>query len=96
MEDDNLDERTLEVLNIPESIPDDLLSLYFESKRSGGGALTSLDIQDGKATLVFEDARGRWHPVLIVRDNQSHAAYGIAVENIPKCISRCVLICYAL
>ncbi|XP_041932196.1 protein mono-ADP-ribosyltransferase PARP10 isoform X1 [Alosa sapidissima] len=56
MGDDILEERTLEVLNIPTSIDDDLLSLYFENKRSGGGPLTSVDRQGGKATIVFEDA----------------------------------------
>ncbi|XP_062385081.1 protein mono-ADP-ribosyltransferase PARP10 [Sardina pilchardus] len=56
MGDDILEERTLEVLNVPASIDDDLLSLYFENKRSGGGPLTSVDRQGGKATVVFQNA----------------------------------------
>ncbi|KAL2080281.1 hypothetical protein ACEWY4_024074 [Coilia grayii] len=56
MEDNSMEERTLEVLNIPECIDNDLLSLYFENKRSGGGSLASLDRQGGKATLIFENA----------------------------------------
>lgn len=60
MGDDSLEERTLEVINIPASIDDDLLQLYFENKRSGGGAVTSFDRQGGKATIVFDDPEGRW------------------------------------
>lgn len=59
MGDDSLEERTLEVINIPSTIDDDLLQLYFENKRSGGGVVTSFDRQGGKATIVFEDAEGR-------------------------------------
>lgn len=62
MGDDRLEERTLEVINIPASIDDDILQLYFESRRSGGGVLTSFDRKGGKATIIFEDAEGRWYP----------------------------------
>ncbi|XP_066531615.1 protein mono-ADP-ribosyltransferase PARP10-like [Hoplias malabaricus] len=51
--DENLEERTVEVLEIPDDVDDDLLMLYFENKRSGGGSLVSLDREGNRAVLVF-------------------------------------------
>ncbi|XP_066530894.1 protein mono-ADP-ribosyltransferase PARP10 [Hoplias malabaricus] len=56
MEDENLEERTVEVFEIPDDVDDDLLMLYFENKRSGGGSLVSLDREGNRAVLVFENA----------------------------------------
>ncbi|XP_076864433.1 protein mono-ADP-ribosyltransferase PARP10 [Brachyhypopomus gauderio] len=54
MGDDRLDDRSVEVLGIPEDVDDDLLWLYFESKRSGGGNVVSLERTGDKALLIFE------------------------------------------
>ncbi|XP_062865340.1 uncharacterized protein parp10 isoform X2 [Trichomycterus rosablanca] len=56
MGDENLDERTVEVLQIPDKVDDDLLWLYFEGRRSGGGEISSLDRNKDKAIIVFERA----------------------------------------
>ncbi|XP_039537072.1 protein mono-ADP-ribosyltransferase PARP10 isoform X2 [Pimephales promelas] len=54
---DSLEERSLEVLDIPDDMDDDLLTLYFENKRrSGGGNLVSLERHGNQAFIVFEDA----------------------------------------
>ncbi|XP_036421770.1 protein mono-ADP-ribosyltransferase PARP10-like isoform X2 [Colossoma macropomum] len=55
MADDNLEERSVEVLEIPDNVDDDLLLLYFENKRSGGGAVISLERSGDRALLVFEE-----------------------------------------
>ncbi|XP_051992438.1 protein mono-ADP-ribosyltransferase PARP10-like isoform X2 [Xyrauchen texanus] len=53
----SLDERSLEVLDIPDDVDDDLLTLYFENKRrSGGGDVVSLVRHGNKAVVVFEEA----------------------------------------
>ncbi|XP_051948797.1 protein mono-ADP-ribosyltransferase PARP10-like isoform X1 [Xyrauchen texanus] len=53
----SLEERTLEVLDIPDDVDDDLLWLYFENKRrSGGGDVVSLERHGNKAVMVFEEA----------------------------------------
>ncbi|KAL6457663.1 hypothetical protein MHYP_G00346260 [Metynnis hypsauchen] len=54
MADDNLEERSVEVLEIPDNVDDDLLLLYFENKRSGGGSVISLERSGDRALLVFE------------------------------------------
>uniref|UniRef100_A0A4W4HA40 RRM domain-containing protein n=1 Tax=Electrophorus electricus TaxID=8005 RepID=A0A4W4HA40_ELEEL len=54
MGDDSLEDRSVEVLDIPDDVEDDFLWLYFESKRSGGGNLISLDRNGDRALLVFE------------------------------------------
>ncbi|KAI5607270.1 poly [ADP-ribose] polymerase 10, partial [Silurus asotus] len=57
MEDESVEDRSVEVLQIPASLEDDLLWLYFENKRrSGGGNLISLERTGDKAVLVFENA----------------------------------------
>ncbi|XP_072531780.1 protein mono-ADP-ribosyltransferase PARP10 [Salminus brasiliensis] len=56
MGDENLEDRSVEVLEIPDDVEDDLLLLYFENKRSGGGSLISLDRDGDRALLVFEEA----------------------------------------
>ncbi|KAI4905419.1 hypothetical protein NFI96_026315, partial [Prochilodus magdalenae] len=56
MGDDNLEDRSVEVLEIPDDVEDDFLLLYFENKRSGGGSLISLDRNGNRASLVFEQA----------------------------------------
>lgn len=59
MEDESLEDRSVEVLQIPSVVDDDLLWLYFENRRrSGGGNLISLSRTRDKALLVFESAEG--------------------------------------
>lgn len=54
---DSLEERSLEVLDIPDDLDDDFLTLYFENKRrSGGGRVLSLERRGNQALVVFEDA----------------------------------------
>uniref|UniRef100_A0A3Q0RAZ5 RRM domain-containing protein n=1 Tax=Amphilophus citrinellus TaxID=61819 RepID=A0A3Q0RAZ5_AMPCI len=54
---ERLEERTLEVSQLPEGVDEELLSLYFENKRrSGGGSLVSVTKNDDRAIIVFEDA----------------------------------------
>ncbi|XP_005809431.2 poly [ADP-ribose] polymerase 10 [Xiphophorus maculatus] len=49
--------RTVEVLELPENVDEELLSLYFENRRrSGGGPLESVEIKQNRAVLCFEDA----------------------------------------
>ncbi|XP_061597665.1 protein mono-ADP-ribosyltransferase PARP10-like, partial [Cololabis saira] len=49
--------RTLQVLQVPAGVDEELLSLYFENRRrSGGGPLESLRTEDGRTALLFEDA----------------------------------------
>ncbi|KAK2830085.1 hypothetical protein Q5P01_018016 [Channa striata] len=54
---ENPEERTVEVLSLPETVDEELLSLYFENKRSGGGPLVSVEKRGDRAILVFEDAK---------------------------------------
>lgn len=52
--------RTVEVLGVPEEVEDELLYLYFENKRrSGGGNLVSVELEGSRAILVFEEAEGK-------------------------------------
>lgn len=52
--------RTVEVLALPASVDEELLSLYFENKRrSGGGPLVFVEKKGDRATLVFEEAEGK-------------------------------------
>ncbi|XP_071355865.1 protein mono-ADP-ribosyltransferase PARP10 [Trachinotus anak] len=54
---ESLEERTVEVLPLPEDVDEELLYLYFENKRrSGGGPLASVEKKGDRAILVFEDA----------------------------------------
>lgn len=54
---ERLEERTVEVSQLPEGVDEELLSLYFENKRrSGGGSLVSVEKNDDRAIIVFEDA----------------------------------------
>ncbi|KAM6974213.1 protein mono-ADP-ribosyltransferase PARP10 [Tautogolabrus adspersus] len=54
---ENLEERTVEVLALPEDVDEELLFLYFENKRrSGGGSLVSVEKKADRAILVFEEA----------------------------------------
>eukprot|EP00063_Salmo_salar_P058390 XP_014033225.1 PREDICTED: poly [ADP-ribose] polymerase 10-like [Salmo salar] len=49
--------RTVEVLGVPEEVEDELLYLYFENKRrSGGGNLVSVELEGSRALLLFEEA----------------------------------------
>ncbi|CDQ74854.1 unnamed protein product [Oncorhynchus mykiss] len=49
--------RTVEVLGVPEEVEDELLYLYFENKRrSGGGSLVSVELEGSRAILLFEEA----------------------------------------
>lgn len=54
---ERVEDRTLEVSEVPVGVDEELLSLYFENKRrSGGGSLVSV-VKDGdRAIVVFEDA----------------------------------------
>ncbi|KAG7260643.1 hypothetical protein CRUP_007801 [Coryphaenoides rupestris] len=54
------EETTLEVLDVPEAVDKELLSLYFTNKwRSGGGPLVSVEKTGGRAFMVFEEAEGK-------------------------------------
>uniref|UniRef100_A0A673ZZA4 Poly [ADP-ribose] polymerase n=2 Tax=Salmo trutta TaxID=8032 RepID=A0A673ZZA4_SALTR len=54
---ESLENRTVEVLGVPEEVEDELLYLYFENKRrSGGGSLVSVELEGSRAILVFEEA----------------------------------------
>ena len=60
MQVESLEERTVEVLLLPEGVDEELLYLYFENRRrSGGGPLVSVEKKGNRATLVFEDAQGK-------------------------------------
>uniref|UniRef100_A0A4W5P0A0 Poly(ADP-ribose) polymerase family member 10 n=1 Tax=Hucho hucho TaxID=62062 RepID=A0A4W5P0A0_9TELE len=49
--------RTVEVLGVPEEVEDELLYLYFENeRRSGGGSLVSVELEGSRALLLFEEA----------------------------------------
>ncbi|XP_041759193.1 protein mono-ADP-ribosyltransferase PARP10 [Coregonus clupeaformis] len=49
--------RTVEVLGVPEEVEYELLYLYFENKRrSGGGSLVSVKLEGSRALLLFEEA----------------------------------------
>ncbi|XP_069032476.1 protein mono-ADP-ribosyltransferase PARP10 [Embiotoca jacksoni] len=53
----SLEERTVEVLALPDGVEEELLFLYFENKRrSGGGPLISVEKKDDRALLVFEES----------------------------------------
>ncbi|XP_059365952.1 protein mono-ADP-ribosyltransferase PARP10-like [Carassius carassius] len=57
MAESSLDERSLEVLDIPDDLEDEFLTLYFDNKRrSGGGSVISLERCGKHALVVFEDA----------------------------------------
>uniref|UniRef100_A0A3B3UZP6 RRM domain-containing protein n=1 Tax=Poecilia latipinna TaxID=48699 RepID=A0A3B3UZP6_9TELE len=57
MSGNNPEGRTVEVLELPGNIDEELLYLYFENKRrSGGGPLESVEIKQNCAVLRFEDA----------------------------------------
>ncbi|KAF7651343.1 hypothetical protein LDENG_00112090 [Lucifuga dentata] len=54
---ENQEERTVEVLELPEEVDEELLFLYFENeRRSGGGPLVSAEKKGNRALLVFEEA----------------------------------------
>ncbi|KAL4629917.1 poly ADP-ribose polymerase 10 isoform X1 [Arapaima gigas] len=58
MSDSDLEERTVEVVDIPMELDDEFLYLYFENKRrSGGGGIFSLQRNGSRAVLVFEEAQ---------------------------------------
>lgn len=58
---ENQELKTLEVLNLPPNVDQELLALYFENKRrSGGGPLVSVEKRGDRATLVFEEAEGEF------------------------------------
>lgn len=61
----SLEERTVEVLALPEAVDEELLSLYFENKRSGGGPLVSVEMRGDRAILVYEDAAGKWKQCIL-------------------------------
>lgn len=57
---ENLEERTVEVLELPGKVDEELLCLYFENRRrSGGGPLESVQIKQNRVVLVFEEAEGK-------------------------------------
>lgn len=63
---ENQEERTVEVLGLSERVNEESLFLYFENKRySGGGPLVSVEKQGVRALLVFEEAEGKWHSMVI-------------------------------
>lgn len=57
MAENSLEERSLEVLDLPDDFDEDFLSLYFENKRrSGGGDVESLERCGNKVVVVFKEA----------------------------------------
>ncbi|KAI2652582.1 Protein mono-ADP-ribosyltransferase PARP10 [Labeo rohita] len=57
MAESSLEERSLEILDLPDDFDLDLLSLYLDNKRrSGGGNVVSLEKRGNHALVVFEDA----------------------------------------
>ncbi|KAM7383842.1 hypothetical protein PAMA_011284 [Pampus argenteus] len=57
MQVESQEERSVEVLALPEDVDEELLYLYFENKRrSGGGPLVSVEMKGDHALLVFEEA----------------------------------------
>ncbi|KAM7372857.1 hypothetical protein PAMP_007752 [Pampus punctatissimus] len=57
MQVESQEERSVEVLALPEDVDEELLYLYFENKRrSGGGPLVSVERKGDHALLVFEEA----------------------------------------
>lgn len=60
MSDESMEERSVEVLELPDGVDEELLYLYFENKRrSGGGPLESVEKKENHAILVFEEAEGK-------------------------------------
>lgn len=60
MAEDSLEERSLEILGIPDHFDPDLLWLYLENKRrSGGGDVESLDRCGNKVLVVFTEVEGK-------------------------------------
>lgn len=60
MAENSLEERSLEILGIPDDFDQDLLWLYLENKRrSGGGDVESLDRCGNKVLVVFTDVEGK-------------------------------------
>lgn len=58
---ENQEERTVEVLNLPPNVDQELLALYFENKRrSGGGPLVSVEKRGHRATVVFKETEGEY------------------------------------
>lgn len=56
MPDERPEDRTVEVLGLPAGVDEELLFLYFENRRrSGGGALVSVEKRGDGAILVFEE-----------------------------------------
>ncbi|XP_077988571.1 protein mono-ADP-ribosyltransferase PARP14-like [Glandiceps talaboti] len=54
-ESDKVVEDTIEVTNFCDDTSSELLQLYFESKRSGGGNVTKVEIASQRAFITFED-----------------------------------------
>lgn len=60
MSGESIEERSVEVLDLPDGVDEELLYLYFENKRrSGGGLLESVEKKENRALLVFEEAEGK-------------------------------------
>lgn len=58
---ENQEERTVEVLNLPPNVDQELLALYFENKRrSGGGPLVSVEKRGHRAVVVFQETEGEY------------------------------------
>lgn len=67
---ENKQERTLEVLNLPPEVDQELLTLYFENRRrSGGGPLVSVEKLGDRAVVVFEEAEGEMQQYICSGDN---------------------------
>lgn len=65
---ENEEERTLEVLNLPPEVDQELLTLYFENKRrSGGGPLVSVEKMGDRAVVVFEETEGEMQQYILLR-----------------------------
>lgn len=68
MNDENK-ERTLEAVNLPPEVDQELLALYFANKRrSGGGPLVSVEKMGDRAILVFEETEGELQPCVMTEE----------------------------
>ncbi len=54
------DETAVIVSGLTEKIDKELLQLYFENERYGGGSIKNIDIQNSKAVIKFNTEKGEF------------------------------------
>ena len=80
-EEGELPSATIEVSNINPKTSEDTLEMYFESKRFGGGPIVSKTLQDGAATITFEDPIGNYRHHIIVFNDYCYIVISIPVYS---------------